>query len=116
MRRNALVTIVLGAAALLAPAPAISATNEIKLCGKPRGGWEVGAGNLDPRYPETRCSYAIAAYRKAKARPGDLTRLPRRFTLTVQAKRLPCKAKSSPDYAEFRCENANHFVLAYSFR
>ena len=48
-------------------------------------------------------------------RPGKLTKLKKRFSGTVSGFPLACTARSPKGYAEFRCRDATHFVLAYRF-
>lgn len=116
MKRLALIP--LAALALLAASlpPANAATNEIKPCSKDNG-WQIAAGNLSPRFPKTKCSFAERVYDIVDGRRGSLEDLPKRFPVTESAaEKLRCKAKSSGSYAEFRCKSSDRFVLAYKYR
>lgn len=117
MQRIVIVAAIAVSIAGSASAPPVArAAGEVKFCGEPRNGWQISAGNQDPRFPKTNCNFAKAAYDRANARPGALDRLPQRFNLRVRGSVLRCRAKSSRDYAEFRCSDRGHFVLAYKFK
>jgi hypothetical protein len=115
MKRSAFI-LALALALTVAPvSPASAGTNEVKFC-KISHGWQIAAGNQSPQFPETRCSFAVATYRRVSMRPGRLVDLPRRFHVRVRGVSLGCSAKHDRDTAQFRCRSARRFVLAYRFR
>jgi hypothetical protein len=99
--------------AFAAPAPA--ATNEVRPCGKSRG-WEVSAGNLPPKFPQTKCSFARTTDSALKEYELAKGELPRRLELTINGQALVCRTRESKTYAETRCEGPRRFVLIYRFR
>jgi hypothetical protein len=116
LKRHMLFLLVGLAIALVGASALKAATNEIKFCRSTNSGWEVTAGNLPPKFPDTSCGFANLTFRKAKGKPGNLTDLPRKFGMKVQGVALDCHAYSRSDYAEFRCRGTERFVLAYNFR
>jgi hypothetical protein len=113
-RRAGLVAVLALALCCAAVPAALGATNEIRPCGTSQG-WEVNAGNLPPKLPQTKCSFARATDRALKEYERAKGNLPSPLDLTVNGQALTCRSKSSRDYAEIRCKNPHRFVLIYKF-
>ena len=84
MRRLALISAIAGL--FTAPASATAAEN-VKFCGHVKT-WTLAAGANPPKYPQTSCAFARAAYRALKRKVNGAGELGYSFRIRVNGRQL----------------------------